>query len=148
METSMAKSHSDPEYMEVWGDTVRPRRLFIGLLIGIGAALTGLYGGRWIVGQFIADPTLIKTWSLVTGLLGCVVAAVVCARLFPPARQVTTDSQDTSRIEKVVQEMKEEARGLGELSDASDMSRRELNEAGLTPLFSGTGDQSSGKEAH
>nr|WP_162933177.1 hypothetical protein [Corynebacterium lactis] len=131
--------HNAPHgYLFVWGDTVVGARLAISVAVGIAFALIGLYGGRAAIAAFVADPDLAKAWSLVTGLIGCVIAGVVLSWLFPPARRVTEDSQDVSRVQEAVAEIEAQPLGLGDLKDASATSRQELAEAGLTEWFDGT----------
>ncbi|GAB3059363.1 hypothetical protein [Sediminivirga luteola] len=123
------------QYLFVWNDTVRGNRLVIGVVIGIVCALVGLYGGRALIGLFISEEELIDVWSLVTGIVGCVVAGFITAIAFRPARVVSEDAHESGRIAAAVEEMAAEPQGLGTLEEASELSRREIEEAGLTEVF-------------
>ncbi|ALA67014.1 hypothetical protein [Corynebacterium lactis] len=133
-------------YLFVWGDTVIGVRLAVGVIVGIVCALVGLYGGRALIGAFVADPELAKAWSLVTGLVGCVFAGVVLSWLFPPARRVTEDSHDVTRVQQAVAEIADQPMGLGDLQEASKQSRAELADAGLTEWFDGSASQTGGSK--
>lgn len=119
----------------MWGDTVIGVRLAIGVVTGVVCALVGLYGGRALIGTVVSDTELVEAWSLVTGLVGCVIAGVILSWLFPPARRVTEDSHDASRVQEAVDEIAGQPLGIGDLKDASTKSRVELTEAGLTEWF-------------
>ena len=123
------------EYLFVWGDTVVGRRLLIGVGIAVLGALAGLYGGQAVFTALLADAKLVHVWSLITGILGSVAAGIVTGLLFRPARTVTQDATGAARSAAVVQEMAASPQGLGTLEQASPLSRRELDEAGLTPVF-------------
>lgn len=123
------------EYLEVWNDTVRGKSLVLAVICGIAGAVVGLYGGRWLVGLIVADKSLVQVWSLVTGLICCVLAAVVVGFITKPARVVTEDVHDSARIEDTVDELAADAQGLGTLEQASALSRAELAEAALTDVF-------------
>lgn len=137
----MAKPEST-EYMEVWGDTVRGKHLAIGVCVGIVFALIGLLGGRFVLDSMGVSPVMAKTWSLVTGLVGCILCGVVVAILFKPARTVTADSSDAQRIKDTVAELAANPQGLGTLDQVTQKSREELAQSGLDVWFT---DRNDGK---
>lgn len=131
-----AASQGDPGgYLLVWNDTVRPKTLLAGVLCGIIGSLIGLYGGRALFGLFVDNPDLVHVWSLATALVGCLGAGFVTALIAKPAREIVETPDEAGRIENVVTELAADPKGLGSLDDASDMSRRELEQAGLTSVF-------------
>jgi uncharacterized membrane protein YeaQ/YmgE (transglycosylase-associated protein family) len=133
--TAPDEPQTDGEYLFVWNDTVRGKKLLLGIVLGVAGAMIGLYGGKWLVGLFVADPALVKVWSLVTGLIGTVIGAVIVGFLVPPARIVSDHASDTSRVDETIDEMAADPQGLGTLAQASARSRHELAEAGLTAAF-------------
>lgn len=123
------------EYLLVWGDTVRGRRLLVGVVVGVACGLIGLYGGGWIVDAMGVADHLIDVWALIAGILGCLAAGVITARLFSPARVIGEDAHESGSIAAAIGGLGEGGRGLGTLEDASALSRSELEAAGLTEEF-------------
>ncbi|GAA2094711.1 hypothetical protein [Brevibacterium salitolerans] len=123
------------EYLSVWGDTVRGRRLLAGVLTGVVCGLVGLYGGRALFDAMSLGEDMAEVWSLITGIGGCLVAGVITARVTSPSRIVSDDAHESGRIAETIAQMGAEGRGLGTLEDASELSRSELEAAGLTQEF-------------
>lgn len=135
------------EYLLVWNDTVRPRRLAMGVGIGVLCALVGLYGGQALAGVLPIGPELVDVLPLLTGIVACLAAGIVTAVLFRPARVVTEETHGFDQIADEVDDMASEPRGLGTLEDASALSRSELEEAGLTEVFRAAETKDAEKKA-
>ena len=123
------------EFLHVWGDTVRGNKLLIGVLVGIVCGIVGLYGGRAVVTALGVEEQLVDVWSLITGILGCLAAGVITARVSSPARIISEDAEDSGALAAAIDDLGEGARGLGVLEEATDLSRAELEAAGLTEAF-------------
>lgn len=81
--------NSGKRYAEVWGDTVVLKELLLSSVIGIILTMTGyLLGARLFVGNPNIEPSLAKGYSLMVGIGGCIIAAVIAANLFKPKRVV------------------------------------------------------------
>lgn len=132
---SVPTAEEQEEYLFVWGDTVRGRRLLVGVFVGVVCGLIGLYGGGWIVDTIGVADHLVDVWALILGILGCLVAGVITAKLFSPARVISGDAHESGSIAAAIDELGEGSRGLGTLEDASALSRSELEAAGLTDEF-------------
>ena len=126
---------SQNSYFDVWGDTVRLPILFKGVVVAITCALAGLYGGRALLALFINDPKLVEVLSLVTGLVACVLAGVITAKLSAPARIITEQSHDTEHMRQALAELASQPHGLGRFADASPKSQQEMRDAGLAKHF-------------
>ena len=133
--TAAETAQQQGEYLHVWGDTVRGRRLLVGVVVGVACGLLGLYGGRWVVGAVGVEEHLVDVWSLITGILGCLLAGVITAKFTSPARIISEDAHESGVLAQAIDELAEGPRGLGALEDASELSRRELEAAGLTDAF-------------
>lgn len=120
----------------VWGDTVRLKPLICAVVVGVVCALVFLYGGTWVFAQIEPNPELHKAWSLVAGLVGCITAGVIVAWMFPPSREIAETANDASAIAAVIEDLSRTKKGIGELSQATDKSRAELEDSGLTSWFS------------
>lgn len=78
-----------PVYTEVWGDTVVIRELLAASVICIVATMVFYFVGNGIfLGREGMEIGLAKGYSLLIGILGCILSAVVCAKLFKPKRKV------------------------------------------------------------
>lgn len=122
---------------EVWNDTVDLRQLAWAIGIGITISVAGFYAASsWLRGM-VASPELAHAYAMLAGLAGCVTAGVICARLFPPKREVIehTSTLDPAWRAEVLAELAEQPGGLGTLADLPDAVVRELKELDLYDLF-------------
>lgn len=120
---------------EVWGDTIDGLDLM--LSIGIGAVVSlGAYFGAYYVLQPIVESTqMAKTYAMLVGVLGCLGAGVISAKLFPPKRDVQEHAADPAFREQVVADLLKEYGSLGRLEDLSEEVIAELRELELYDLF-------------
>jgi hypothetical protein len=122
---------------EVWSDTVDLRQLAWAIGIGIAISVAGFYAAsRWLRG-IVASAELAHAYAMLAGLAGCVLAGVICARLFPPKREVVEHSSthDPCWRAEVLAELAEQPGGLGTLADLPEAVVRELKELDLYELF-------------
>lgn len=122
---------------EVWSDTVDLRHLAWAIGIGISVSVAGFFiASRWLRGV-VASPELAHAYAMLAGLAGCVLAGVICARLFPPKREVLEHSatHDPAWRAEVLAELAEQPGGLGTLADLPEAAVRELKALDLYELF-------------
>lgn len=133
--------HSPPapstRLAEVWSDTVDLRHLAWAIVIGITISVAGFFAAsHWLRGV-VASPELAHAYAMLAGLAGCVLAGIICARLFPPKREVIERSatHDPAWRAEVLAELAEQPGGLGTLADLPEPVVRELKELDLYDLF-------------
>lgn len=122
---------------EVWGDTVDLRHLAWSIAIGIGISVTGFFlASRWLA-TVVASQQLAHAYAMLAGLAGCVAAGVICARAFPPKREVTEQdtSTDPAWRREVLEELAAQPGGLGSVADLPPVVVQELKELKLYDLF-------------
>ncbi|MDT0138024.1 hypothetical protein [Acidovorax sp. PRC11] len=122
---------------EVWGDTVDLRHLAWSIAIGIGISVTGFFlASRWLA-TVVASQQLAHAYAMLAGLAGCVAAGVICARAFPPKREVTEQdtSTDPAWRREVLEELAAQPGGLGSVADLPPAVVQELKELKLYDLF-------------
>ncbi len=124
---------------EVWGDTVDLQHLAwsIAIGIGIGISVTGFFlASRWLA-TVVASQQLAHAYAMLAGLAGCVAAGVICARAFPPKREVTEQdtSTDPAWRREVLEELAAQPGGLGSVADLPPVVVQELKELKLYDLF-------------
>lgn len=122
---------------EVWGDTVDLRHLAWAIAIGTGISVLGFYlASRWLA-TVVESRQLAHAYAMLAGLAGCVIAGVICARAFPPKREVT--EQDTSNDpewrREVLEELARQPGGLDTVQDLPPAVVQELKELKLYELF-------------
>ncbi|RXN93534.1 hypothetical protein C7R54_06310 [Achromobacter aloeverae] len=122
---------------EVWSDTVDLRHLAWAIAIGIIVSVAAFFAaGRWLR-DVASSAELAHAYAMLAGLAGSVIAGVICARMFPPKREVVEDTSLADPVwrEEVLAELANEAGGLGTLADLPPAARQELRELGLYELF-------------
>ena len=104
---------------EVWNDTVDLRHLAWAIAIGIAVSVAGFYAASGWLRDKVASPELAHAYAMLAGLAGCVLAGVICARLFPPKREVVehSASHDPAWRAEVLAELAAQPGGLGTLAD-------------------------------
>jgi hypothetical protein len=128
--------------VEIWGDTADTGHLAWSIVIGAVVSLAGfLLASRLLVG-IAGSPDLARAYAMLAGLGGCLVAGAICARLFPPKREVVEgrsgqpgNADDIAWREQALDKLAEEAGGLGKLADLPPAVVAELKELQLYELF-------------
>ena len=83
----------------------------------------------------VESPEMARAYAMLVGLAGCLISGVVCARLFPPKREVVEDTADPFWREEVLAQLVAETGTLGSMSDLPPATVQELKELGLYELF-------------
>ncbi|ATH12578.1 hypothetical protein CHL79_09165 [Delftia acidovorans] len=132
-----SKDPADWRLAEVWGDTVDLRHLAWAIAIGTGISVLGFYlASRWLA-TVVESRQLAHAYAMLAGLAGCVIAGVICARAFPPKREVTEldTSNDPEWRREVLEELARQPGGLGTEQDLPPAVVQELKELKLYELF-------------
>ena len=132
-----SKDPADWRLAEVWGDTVDLRHLAWAIAIGTGISVLGFYlASRWLA-TVVESRQLAHAYAMLAGLAGCVIAGVICARVFPPKREVTEldTSNDHEWRREVLEELARQPGGLGTVQDLPPAVVQELKELKLYELF-------------
>ena len=132
-----SKDPADWRLAEVWGDTVDLRHLAWAIAIGTGISVLGFYlASRWL-STVVESRQLAHAYAMLAGLAGCVIAGVICARAFPPKREVTEldTSNDPEWRREVLEELADQPGGLGTVQDLPPAVVQELKELKLYELF-------------
>lgn len=139
MENSRTPERSR-QLAEVWGDVVDVAQLRWSVIIGIGLGLSAFLGSRLFFLQVASTPELAKTYALLVGLLGCLVAGAICARMFPPKRELVEELDDPAARHVALAELAAETGDLGNVDDLPEPARQELRALGIYDLFSDDDD--------
>lgn len=122
----------------IWGDTVKLKHLAGAMLIGMVLGISFYQGGLTIIEKYFSSlpENLHKSVALLVGIVGCLLAAVISAKLFPPKRVLSEQEfapEDRERVLKELQiDLDQEAEDLKTMSPAV---LREMEELQLLELF-------------
>lgn len=123
------------QLMEIWGDTVDRRHLAMAIVIGGVIAMGAFVASRAWLRTIVADQAMAASYAMLIGLGGCVIAGVICAKLFAPKRQIVEEGEDPSWRESAMDELATDTGGLGRLADLPPSVIAELKDVGLYETF-------------
>lgn len=130
-------------YLEVWGDTVSTKHLWLSILMGVIIAPTAFLGSRWAFESSGVDPQLSGSYSLLVGLGACLVVAVIGANIFKPKR-VLVESELGSR-EDAMDAIEAEVGPIGDPDTFPPAVLAEVTQLGLYDDFKRRFDQQGAK---
>lgn len=126
-------------YTEVWGDTVDVKELGIASIIGFVLTMVMFLIGRKIfTGVEGLALGLVNGYSLLVGIMGCLLSGVISAKLFKPKRIIEERFEDSS-IEEILRSagmtLEEEAAALAKVDPQIIKEMEELELYGLLSLI-------------
>ncbi|MDE1180535.1 hypothetical protein [Paraburkholderia sp.] len=127
-------SSSSP-IVEVWGDTVDIRHLGWSVALGVAISLGAFYGANRVLAAYVHDAAMGRAYAMLVGLAGCLIAGVVCAKLFRPKREVVEEASDLASRDAVLDQLAAEAGGLGTVADLPPAVAAEMKELGIYDVF-------------
>lgn len=89
-------------FYQVWNDSVVIKDLVIAMIINIVLTVIFLYSAIYILSAYVTDPNIMKGYSLLIGLIGCVLGAIICMKLFKPKRVIETDVENNDNLYTVI----------------------------------------------
>lgn len=126
---------------DIWGDTVDLHDLGKGIVIGIIISLTCYLGASKIIALAAPDlpEKLNSAYSLLFGIGGCVLSAVVTANLFKPKRTLKEEEFSEEDRDRVLKELNiDPEKEKEELKYADKKVLQEMKDLKLYDLFAGT----------
>ncbi|KIP52638.1 hypothetical protein [Leucobacter komagatae] len=117
--------------LEVWGDTVDSRHLIASIGLGVGIAVPAYFAAEWGFGILTGGDALAHSYSLVSGLAACVLAAVIAARIFKPKRVVRIGEASTGSRAEAMDAIEAELGPLGDPDELPAATLAEVRELGL-----------------
>ena len=130
-----ADTGKPPRYLEVWGDTVTGRHLALSVVIGVAVALGAYLSANAYFSRVVGEEALAGAYSLLVGIGACVVAGVICGKLFPPKRRIVTEAAEGDSVGDVIAVLSAERGGLGSVDDLPEATVRELKDLDLYDRF-------------
>lgn len=135
-------------YADVWGDRVKVKSMLVAMLIGVVICLSMFILGKHILTATSIDDSMANSYSLLFGVAGSLISAVISGILFKPQRELNEEDIETDDKASIIRElnldMKEEAEALA-FTDRKTI--QEMKELGLYDVFAGYAETSPDKNA-
>lgn len=134
---------------DIWGDTVDLYDLGKGIVIGIVISISCYLGAHEIIITQAPEiaPKLVSAYSLLFGIGGCVISAVVSAKLFKPKRTLNEEEFSEKDRDRVLNELNVDiSKEQEELKYADVKVLQEMKDLKLYELFYGH-DKNKSSEA-
>lgn len=115
----------------VWSDIVDVNGLKWAVVLGSVIGLGFYFLGYFILNKYVKalDPQLIKGYSMILGVLGCILAGIISSILFKPQRILEETSPTKKDLIEVLDEygikFEEEIQALEELSPREKIELKE-----------------------
>ncbi|KMO87505.1 hypothetical protein AB840_01975 [Megasphaera cerevisiae DSM 20462] len=125
---------------DIWGDTVDLHHLGIGVIIGIVISISCYLGASTVIAMQAPnlEEKLVSAYSLLFGIGGCVLSAVISANLFKPKRTLNEAEFSEEDRDRVLQELKIDlVKEREELQYVDAKVLQEMKELKLYELFAG-----------
>ena len=126
---------SNERLVEVWGDTVDTVHLGLAVVIGSVISLACYLIASRVLTAVVSPADVARAYAMLVGLAGCIISGIVCAKLFPPKREVVEAAADPFWREEVLAQLVAESKSIGAISDLPPETVQELKELGLYELF-------------
>lgn len=136
----MKDKEKDKKYIEIWGDTVDLKELVYASIIGVVMTMTMfLIGRRTFLNMDNIDLGLANGYSLLFGVLGCILSGIISAKLFKPKR-IIEERHNKEDILDIISAagmtLEEEIEALSNLDPEIIEELEELELYGLLSLIS------------
>lgn len=101
------KRKASPFFADIWGDTVNLKHLGGAMVIGVILGFSFFWSGLQVIkAQYpTIQASLQNASALLVGILGCLLAAVISAKLFPPKRTLSEQNFSDEDRERVLTEL-------------------------------------------
>jgi len=126
---------ADDNLYEVWGDTVDSRHLLAAIAVGAVCSLGAFFLAEHLLTGWVESTQMARAYAMLLGILGSLLGGGVSACLFKPKRHVVEHVTDPAWRLQVIEELRAEYGGIGQLADLPPEVRNELRELGLEQLF-------------
>ncbi|WP_405096707.1 hypothetical protein [Oceanobacillus sp. FSL H7-0719] len=134
MSEERAHNEKPVTYVEVIGDTVYGKHLITTIAISISFSLIGFFIGKQIFPS-IAPEEMVKSYSLLLGIAGSLVALFINTILFKPKRTLNEVPSTSDELEDVYKQLRfdieEERQSI--LNDP--VTAQEMKEQGIYNMF-------------
>lgn len=139
-------------YADVWGDTVDLKHLGIAMIIGIIISLSFyMFGLHYLKANFPKlAANLMTAYALLIGISGCLLSAIVSAKLFKPKRKLNEEEFSEADRLAVLEELKiDREKEAAELETVGPQIIQEMKDLQIYDLFASSGsNRKVGEKQH
>ena len=135
-------------YADVWGDRVKVKSMLIAMLIGVVICLSMFMLGKHILAATSIDESMANSYSLLFGVAGSLISAVISGILFKPQRELNEEDIETDDKAAIVKELNLDMKAEAEaLAHTDKRTIQEMKELGLYDVFARGTDAVPGDDA-
>lgn len=134
MKKENSKSNRSEEFVEIMGDTVSPTNVIFSIFISVALGLGGYLVGKQFF-PMIADESMVKSYSLLLGIFGCVMALVLNAFLFRPKRVLTESQPNIEDSKRLLRDLQVDLDEEYEVIKHDPATRKEMEELEMLDTF-------------
>lgn len=98
------KNVEEKKFIEILGDTVSGNQLIISIILSVAASFLGYQFGQWFFPKF-ADPQMINSYSLLTGITGILIVVAINTILFKPKRILVEDEASSHSLKEAFEDL-------------------------------------------
>ncbi|MDY0404757.1 hypothetical protein P5G51_004470 [Virgibacillus sp. 179-BFC.A HS] len=121
-------------YVEILGDTVAPSHTIAAIVISVGLGLGGYLLGEKVLVHF-ASAEMVQSYSLLAGIIGCVIAVIACALLFKPKRILTETEMKPEDASDILAHMQVDYEEEIDVINHDPVTRKEMEDLKIKDLF-------------
>ena len=123
-------------YADVWGDRVKVKSMLIAMLIGVVICLSMFTLGKHILAATGVDESMANSYSLLFGVAGSLISAVISGILFKPQRELNEEDIETDDKAAIIKELNLDMKAEAEaLAYTDKRTIQEMKELGLYDVF-------------
>ncbi|GGN51730.1 MULTISPECIES: hypothetical protein [Oceanobacillus] len=131
----MAQQQKNKEsYVEVIGDTVYGKHLIATISLSISLSLIGFFIGKQIF-PHIAPEQMVKSYSLLLGIAGSLIALLINTLLFKPKRILNETPNTSAELTAVYQKLQFDIEEEREAILNDPVTAQEMKEQGIYDMF-------------
>lgn len=121
-------------YVEILGDTVTPNHTIASVVISVVLGLGGYLLGEKMLPKF-ASAEMVQSYSLLVGIVGCVIALVLCAVIFKPKRVLTETEIKPEEADDILAHMQIDYAEERDVIEQDAVTRKEMEDLKIKDLF-------------
>ncbi|MGV3488588.1 MAG: hypothetical protein ACO1OC_08410 [Tuberibacillus sp.] len=127
------KENQKQVYVEILSDTVSPIHVALSIIISLILGLGGFFIGKRVFPS-VSSVQMVNSYSLLLGIVGCVLALALCSLLFHPKR-VLTEADGDEGIETNWKELGIPLEEEKEVMSKDPEIRKEMEELKFKEIF-------------
>jgi len=130
------KKVEEKKFIEILGDTVSGNQLIISIILSVAASFLGYQFGQWVFPKF-AEPQMINSYSLLTGITGILIVVAINTILFKPKRILVEDEASSHSLKEAFEDLQIDIDEEIRLIEEDPVTKKELEDFGILSSLQG-----------